>query len=159
MCVDYRRLNKVTKKNRYPLLLISGLLDQLGCTKIFTKIDLRENYNLVQIKEGNEWKTTFRTRYGDFEYNVMSIGLINAPTIFQHMMNDIFKEYLDDFVVIYLDDILVFSKNEEEYEKHVQLVLKKLRRTRTLRQVREMFISPNRDEVVWICCDYKKLEE
>ena len=127
MCVDYRRLNKVTKKNRYPLLLISGLLDQLGCTKIFTKIDLRENYNLVQIKEGNEWKTTFRTRYGDFEYNVMSIGLINAPTVFQHMMNDIFKEYLDDFVVIYLDDILVFSKNEEEYEKHVQLILKKLR--------------------------------
>ena len=127
MCVDYRGLNKVTKKNRYPLPLISGLLDQLGRARIFTKIDLRGAYNLVRIKEGDEWKTAFRTRYGHFEYNVMPFGLTNAPAVFQHMMNDIFREYLDDFVVIYLDDILIFSKNEEEHEKHVQLVLKKLR--------------------------------
>jgi hypothetical protein len=127
MCVDYRGLNKVTKKNRYPLPLISGLLDQLGQAKIFTKIDLRGAYNLVRIKEGDEWKTAFRTRYGHFEYNVMPFGLTNAPAVFQHMMNDIFREYLDDFVVIYLDDILIFSKNEEEHEKHVRLILKKLR--------------------------------
>jgi hypothetical protein len=127
MCVDYRGLNKVTKKNRYPLPLISGLLEQLGRAKIFTKIDLRGAYNLVRIKEGDEWKTTFRTRYGHFEYNVMPFGLTNAPAVFQHMMNDIFREHLDDFVVIYLDDILIFSKNEEEHEKHVRLVLEKLR--------------------------------
>ena len=127
MCVDYRGLNKVTKKNRYPLPLISGLLEQLGRAKIFTKIDLRGAYNLVRIKEGDEWKTAFRTRYGHFEYNVMPFGLTNAPAIFQHMMNDIFREHLDDFVVIYLDDILIFSKNEEEHERHVRLVLEKLR--------------------------------
>lgn len=127
MCVDYRGLNKVTKKNRYPLPLISGLLEQLGRAKIFTKIDLRGAYNLVRIKEGDEWKTAFRTRYGHFEYNVMPFGLTNAPAVFQHMMNDIFREYLDDFVVIYLDDILIFSKNEEEHKKHVRLVLEKLR--------------------------------
>jgi len=127
MCVDYRGLNKVTKKNRYPLPLISGLLEQLGRARIFTKIDLRGAYNLVRIKEGDEWKTAFRTRYGHFEYNVMPFGLTNAPAVFQHMMNDIFREYLDDFVVIYLDDILIFSKNEKEHEKHVRLVFEKLR--------------------------------
>lgn len=127
MCVDYRGLNKITIKNRYPLPLISGLLDQLGAAKIYTKIDLRGAYNLVRIKEGDEWKTAFRTRYGHFEYNVMPFGLTNAPAIFQHLMNDIFREYLDDFVVCYLDDILIFSKNEEDHKTHVRLVLQKLR--------------------------------
>ncbi len=127
MCVDYRGLNKVTVKNRYPLPLISGLLDQLGQAKIYTKIDLRGAYNLVRIKEGDEWKTAFRTRYGHFEYNVMPFGLTNAPAIFQHLMNDIFREFLDDFVVCYLDDILIYSKNPEEHQRHVRLVLQKLR--------------------------------
>jgi hypothetical protein len=126
MYVDYRGLNKVTKKNRYPLPLISGLLEQLGSAKIFTKIDLRGVYNLVRMREGDEWKTTFRTRYGHFEYSVMLFGLTNAPAVFQHMMNYIFREYLDHFVVIYLDGILIYSKNEEEYEHHVRLVLEKL---------------------------------
>jgi len=129
MCVDYCGLNKVTIKNQYPLPLISGLLNQLGQAKIHTKIDLRGMYNLVRIKEGDEWKTTFRTRYGHFEYNVMPFGLTNAPAIFQHLMNDVFREFLDDFVVCYLDDILVFSKNEEEHINHVRLVLEKLRTT------------------------------
>ena len=127
MCVDYRGLNKVTIKNRYPLPLISGLLDQLGQAKIYTKIDLRGAYNLVRIREGDEWKTAFRTRYGHFEYNVMPFGLTNAPAIFQHLMNDIFREFLDDFVVCYLDDILIYSKNEEDHKQHVRLVLEKLR--------------------------------
>jgi hypothetical protein len=125
--VDYRGLNKVIKKNRYLLPLISGLLEQLESARIFIKIDLRGAYNLVRVKEGEEWKTAFRTRYGHFEYSVISFGLINALAIFQHMMNDIFWKYLDHFVVIYLDDILIYSKNEEEYEYHVRLVLEKLR--------------------------------
>jgi hypothetical protein len=115
MYVDYRELNKVTKKNRYPLPLILELLEQLGSA-----------YNLVQVKEGDEWKTTFRTRYGHFEYLVMPFGLTNTPIVFQHMMNDIFWEYLDHFVVIYLDDILIYSKNEEEHNHHVCCVLSKL---------------------------------
>jgi hypothetical protein len=88
-------------------------LEQLGSAKIFTKIDLKDAYNLVRVKEGDEWKTTFRTRYGHFEYSLMPFGLTNVPVVFQHMMNDIFREYLDPFVVIYLDDILIYSKNEE----------------------------------------------
>jgi hypothetical protein len=127
MCVDYRGLNKVTIKNRYPLPLISRLFDQLDQTKIYTKLDLHGAYNLVRIKEGDEWKTAFRIRYGHFEYNVMPFGLTNAPAVFQHLMNDVFREFLDDFVVCYLDDILVFSKNEEEHINHVRLVLEKLR--------------------------------
>jgi hypothetical protein len=121
-----RGLNKVTIKNWYPLSLISRLLDQLGQAKIHTKIDLRGTYNLIHIKEGDEWKTTFRIKYGHFEDNVMPFGLTNAPAIFQHLMNDIFREFLDDFVVCYFDDILVFSKNEEEHINHVRLVLEKL---------------------------------
>ncbi len=111
LCVDYRGLNKISKKNRYPLPLISGLLDWLHTGKIFTKIDLRGAYNLLMIRLGDEWKIAFRTCYGHFEYTVMPFGLTNAPVVFQHLMNNIFGEYMDEFVVVYLDDILIFSKN------------------------------------------------
>jgi hypothetical protein len=111
LCVDYRGLNKISKKNRYPLPLISGLLDWLHTGKIFTKIDLRGAYNLLMIRFGDEWKIAFRTCYGHFEYTVMPFGLTNAPVVFQHLMNNIFEEYMDEFVVVYLDDILIFSKN------------------------------------------------
>jgi hypothetical protein len=117
MCVDYRGLNKIMIKNRYPLLLISRLLNQLSQSKIYTKIDLRGAYNLVRIKRGDEWKTAFRTRYGHLEYNVMPFGLTNISIIFQHLINDIFGEFLDNFVVCYLNDILIFSKNEKDHEK------------------------------------------
>jgi hypothetical protein len=121
--VDYRGLNKITKKSRYPLPLISGLLDQLRTRKIFTKLDLRGAYNLFRIRFGDEWKIAFRTRYGHFEYTIMPFGLTNAPAVFQHLMNDIFREYMDEFVVVYLDDILIFSKDQENHDKHVRLVL------------------------------------
>ena len=125
--MDYRGLNKITINNRYPLSLILGLFDQLSQAKIYTKINLRGAYNLVCIKAGDEWKTTFRTRYGHFEYNVMPFGLTNAPAIFQHLMNDVFCEFLDHFVVVYFDDILVFSKKKKKnHENHVRLVLEKL---------------------------------
>jgi hypothetical protein len=125
--VDYRGLHKITKKNQYPLPLISSLLDRLHIGKIFTKLDLCGAYNLLKICPGDEWKTTFHTRYGHFEYTVMPFGLTNAPAIFQHLMNDIFREYMDEFVVVYLDDILIFSKNREDHDKHVRLVLVTLR--------------------------------
>jgi hypothetical protein len=107
--------------------LISGLLDRLRTGKIFTKLDLRGAYNLLRIRPSDEWKTTFRTRYGHFEYTVMPFGLTNAPAVFQHLMNDIFREYMDEFVVVYLDDILIFSKDQETHDKHVRLVLATLR--------------------------------
>jgi len=125
--VDYRGLNKITKKNQYPLPLISSLMDRLRTGKIFTKLDLRGAYNLLRIRPDDEWKTAFRTRYGHFEYTVMLFGLTNAPVVFQHLMNEFFREYMDEFVVVYLDDILIFSKNQEDHDKHVRLVLTTLR--------------------------------
>jgi hypothetical protein len=123
MCVDYRGLNKITMKNCYPLPLIYGLLHQLGQARIYTKINLQRAYNLVHIKKKDEWKTAFRTKYGHFEYNIMPFGLINAPAIFQHLMNDIFCEFLNNLVLCYLDDILIFSKNLEEHKQHVRPML------------------------------------
>ncbi len=119
--------NKITKKNRYPLPLISGLLDRLRTGKIFTKLDLRGAYNLLRIRPGDEWKRAFRTRYGHFKYTVMPFDLTNAPEVFQHLMNDIFREYMDEFVVVYLDDILIFSKDQGTHDKLVRLVLATLR--------------------------------
>ena len=125
--MDYRGLKKITVRNRYPLPLIPTLLDRLLTWRIFSKFDLRGGaYNLVRIKLGDEWKTTFWTRYGHFECKVMPFCLTNASTFFQHMMNNIFLEYLDHFVVIYLEDILVFSTNMEDHTEHVRQVLSKL---------------------------------
>src|SRR5690349_1843571 len=127
LCVDYRRLNDITIKNRYPLPLISSLLQQASVGVIFSKIDLRGAYNLVRIQEGHEWKTAFRTPFGLFEYLVMPFGLTNAPACFQHLMNDIFRDLIGKFVVIYLDDILIYSTNESEHISHVRTVLSILR--------------------------------
>jgi hypothetical protein len=109
LCVDYRGLNKVTRKDRYPLPRIDELLDRLRSAYIFTKLDLRSGYNLVRMREGDEWKTAFRTRYGSYEFLVMHFGLTNAPATFQHFMNDAFRSMLDDFLEIYLDDLIIFT--------------------------------------------------
>ena len=106
-------MNKLTKKDRYPLPLITDLLDSPGRARIYTKIDLQHAYHLVRIAEGDEWKTAFRTRYGSFEWLVMPFGLTNAPAAFQRFMNDIFSDMLDVCVIIYLDDILIYSDNKE----------------------------------------------
>jgi len=107
------------------LPLILGLLDQLSHVKVYTKIDICGAYNLVHIREGNEWKMTFKTHYGHFEYVVMPFGLINTLVVL-HLMNNVFREYLDDFVVYYINDILIFSKNVEDHECHACMVLEKL---------------------------------
>lgn len=130
LCVDYRALNAITVKNRYPLPLIPEALDRLREARIFTKLDLRGAYNLVRIKAGDEWKTAFRTRYGHFECLVMPFGLTNAPAAFQHFMNEVLREFLDVTVVVYLDDILVFSADREQHTRHVQAVLEKLIRNK-----------------------------
>ena len=127
LCVDYRGLNKISKKDRYPLPLISDLLATAGKARIYTTLDLRHAYHLVRIAEGDEWKTAFRTRYGSFEWMVMPFGLTNAPAAFQRFMNDIFSDMLDVHVIIYLDDILVYSDDPKEHKKHVREVLRRLR--------------------------------
>jgi hypothetical protein len=127
MCVDYRSLNEVTIKNKYPLLRIEDLFDQMKGASVFWKIDLRSGYHQLKIRVLDIPKTAFRTQYGLYEYTMMSFGLTNAPVYFMYLMNKVFMEYLDKFVVVFVDDILIFSKTEEEHEKHLRMVLEKLR--------------------------------
>jgi hypothetical protein len=127
MFVDYRSLNEVTIKNKYPLPQIEDLFDQMKGASVFSKIDLRSGYHQLRIWELDIPKTAFRTRYGLYEYTVMSFGLTNAATYFMYLMNNVFMEYLDKFVVVFIDDILIFSKTKEEHKKHLRLVLEKLR--------------------------------
>ena len=126
LAVDYCGLNKITKKDRYPLPLIPDLLDRLCSAHVFTKLDLCGAYNLVCIADGDEWKTVFRMRYSSYEFQVMHYGLMNTPTSFQWFMNEVFKDMLDVSVVVYLDDILVYSDNPDDHVKHVCQVLKRL---------------------------------
>jgi hypothetical protein len=123
MCVDYRSLNDVTIKNKYPLPRIEDLFVRMRGAKVFSKIDLRSDYHQMKIRPLDIPKTAFTTRYGLYEYTVMSFGLTNAPAYFMYPMNKIFMEYLDKFVVVFIDDILIYSKNEEEHEEHLRLVL------------------------------------
>jgi hypothetical protein len=127
MCVNYRDLNAVTIKNKHPLPRIEDLFDQLQGACVFSKIDLRSGYHQLKIHPEDIPKTAFTCKYGLYEYTVMSFGLTNAPAFFMHLMNKVFMDYLDTFVVIFIDDILVYSKSEAEHEKHLRLVLQRLR--------------------------------
>jgi hypothetical protein len=127
LCVDYRPLNAVTIKNKYPLPRIDVLFDQLAGAKVFSKIDLRSGYHQIKIRPCDIPKTAFSTRYGLYEFLVMSFGLTNAPAYFMYLMNSVFMMELDKFVVVFIDDILIYSKNEKEHTKHPRIVLQRLR--------------------------------
>jgi hypothetical protein len=127
ICLDYRSLNEVTIKNKYPLPRIDDLFDQLKGACIFLKINLRSRYHQLKIRASNIPKSTFITHYGLYEYTIMSFGLTNAPAYFMYLMKKVFMKYLDKFLLVFIDDILIFSKNEEEHDKHLCLVLQKLR--------------------------------
>jgi len=126
LCVDFRGLNKITKKDRYPLPLISDLLDSPSRAKIYSKIDLWHTYHLVRIAPGDEWKTAFCTHYGSYEWLVMPFSLTNAPAAFQRFINTIFADMLDVCVVVYLDNILIYSEDMESHQQHVREVLRRL---------------------------------
>jgi hypothetical protein len=127
MCIDYRALNEVTVKNKYPLPRIEDLFDQLRGASVFSKIDLRSGYHQLRIRPSDIPKTAFITKYGLHEFMVMSFGLTNAPAYFMYLMNSVFMDYLDKFVVVFIDDILVYSQNEQEHEEHLRKVLQMLR--------------------------------
>ena len=126
LCVDYRQLNSITRKNQYSLPLIQESLDRLKEATWFSKIDLRTAYNLIRIAKGDAWKTAFRTRYGHYRYQVMPFELSNAPASYQNLINNTLRDFLDIFVIVYLDDILIYSKTREEHVNHVNQVLQRL---------------------------------
>ncbi|KAL4017118.1 hypothetical protein IC575_024792 [Cucumis melo] len=127
LCTDYRELNKVTVKNRYPFPRIDDSFNQLQGATVFSKIDLRSGYHQVRIRDSDILKTTFRSRYGHYEFIVMSFGLTNASAVFMDLMNRVFKDFLDSFVIVFIDDILIYSKTEAEHEEHLHQVLETLR--------------------------------
>ncbi|CAL1382131.1 unnamed protein product [Linum trigynum] len=127
MCIDYRKLNKLTVKNKYPLPWIDDLFDQLQGSRVFSKIDLRSGYHQLRVADESIPKTAFRTRYGHYEFLVMPFGWTNAPAVFMALMNRVFHEYLDKFVIVFIDDILVYSGSEEEHREHLRIILQILR--------------------------------
>ncbi|GJQ92652.1 putative reverse transcriptase domain-containing protein [Tanacetum coccineum] len=128
MCIDYRELNKLTVKNRYPLPRIDDLFDQLQGLSVYLKIDLRSGYHQLRVRHEDILKTAFRTRYGHYEFQVMPFGLTNAPTVFMDLMNRVCKPYLDKFIIVFIDDILIYSRNEEEHANHLRIILELLRK-------------------------------
>ena len=126
LCIDYRGLNKVTIKNKYPLPRIDDLFDQLAGSRVFSRIDLRSGYHQLKVRAEDIPKTAFRTRYGHYEFLVMSFGLTNAPAAFMELMNRVFHDYLDKFIIVFIDDILVYSKTREDHETHLRLALERL---------------------------------
>ena len=126
-CVDYHELNKLAVKNRYPLPRIDDLFDQMQGSRFFSKIDLRSGYQQLRVYEEDISKTAFRTRYGHYEFLVLSFGLTKTPAMFVDLMNKIFQDYLDKFVIVFIDDVLVYSQSESQHEQHLRLVLQRLR--------------------------------
>ena len=126
--VDYRKLNKMTMKNKYPLPRIDDLFGQLQGASVFSKINLQYEYHQLRIKDADVHKTAFRTWYGHYEFLVMPFGLTNAQAAFMDLMNRVFQPYVDQFVVVFIDDILVYSRDRENHDTHLRVVLETLRK-------------------------------
>ncbi|GJX71204.1 putative nucleotidyltransferase, ribonuclease H [Tanacetum coccineum] len=149
MCIDYRELNKLTVKNRYPLPRIDDLFDQLQGSSTYSKIDLRSGYHQLRVRDKDIPKTAFITRYGHYEFQVMPFGLTNAPAVFMDLMNRVCKPYLDKFMIVFIDDILIYSRNKEEHTDHLRIILKLLKKEK----FQGIHVDPAKIEAVknWAC--------
>ncbi|GJV70910.1 putative reverse transcriptase domain-containing protein [Tanacetum coccineum] len=128
MCIDYRELKKLAVKNRYPLPRIDDLFDQLQGSSVYSKIDMMSSYHQLRVRKEDILNTAIRTRYGHYEFQVMSFGLTNAPAVFMDLMNRVCKAYLDKFMIVFIDDILIYSKSNQEHEEHLKLILELLKK-------------------------------
>nr|GFB57309.1 putative reverse transcriptase domain-containing protein [Tanacetum cinerariifolium] len=144
MCIDYRELNKLTVKNRYPLPRIDDLFDQLQGSSIYSKIDLRSGYHQLRVREQDFLNTAFKTRYIHYEFQVMPFGLTNAPVVFMDLMNRVCKPYLDKFVIVFIDDLLIYLKNEKKHEEHLKAILGLLKQEK----LRGIHVDPAKIESV-----------
>nr|GEY81191.1 hypothetical protein [Tanacetum cinerariifolium] len=155
MCIDYQELNKLTVKNRYLLPRINDLFDQLQGSSVYSKIDLRSGYHQLRVREEDIPKTAFRTRYGHYEFQVMSFGLTNAPAVFMDLMNRVYKPYLDKFVIVFIDDILIYSKNKQELKEHLKLILELLKKE----QFQDIHVDPTKIESIKDCASPRTATE
>nr|GEX31505.1 putative reverse transcriptase domain-containing protein [Tanacetum cinerariifolium] len=148
MCIDYRELNKLTVKNRYPLPWIDDLLDQLQGSSVYSKIDLRSGYHQLRVREQDVPKTAFRTRYGHYEFQVMPFGLTNAPAVFMDLMNRVCKPYLDKFVIVFINDRLIYSKDEKEHEEHLKAILELLKKEKLYAKFSNVNFRSRRKKII-----------